>query len=79
MVHFDPRKDTAKMNKRKFPPSVKVYFGKDDKKLLNALHRDAKKYRMSASALAFHAIEAGLSVVQRSLSDLEEKKRVPTK
>lgn len=61
-----------KKNTRTFPPAVKIYFGKGEKHLLEALKKDAKKYRLSVSALAFYALEAGLGFVEKHFDELNE-------
>ncbi len=64
---------TSSNSKREFPPAVKVYFTGDSSKLLTRLKRDAKKYRISVSALAFYALEAGLGFVEYHFEDLKKQ------
>ena len=47
-----------------------VYLGEGDKPLLDTLKKDAKKYRVSVSAMASYSMQAGLPHVEAHFEKL---------
>lgn len=47
-----------------------IYLDQDGKALLDALKKDAKKYRVSVSAIASYSMQAGLLFVENHFEKL---------
>jgi len=60
------------MTKKTFTRLV-VYLDQGDKPLLDALKKDAKKYRVSVSAMASYSMQAGLPHVEAHFEKLSAK------
>lgn len=66
-------KKLASLQTRKEFTRLVVYLDKDNKSLLDALKRDAKKYRVSVSAMASFAMQAGLPFVEAHYEKIYSK------
>jgi hypothetical protein len=62
------------MKKKEYTRFV-VYLDEGDKPLLEALRKDAKKYRVSVSAMASYSMQAGLAFVENHFEKLSSKKK----